>query len=413
MCFEPISEFKVTTEALKVQYPNSEALSKSISEIDVAAELFEYLNEFESEDLDYNFATNGIFGYTSYDAIPLFEDIEFKQTSIEIPLIQYHVFRNIIVFNHFNNELFIIENLTKGEESKIDQIKNIIFNRAIHGFGFETDGEEYSNLTDQEFIENVQKGIQHCNRGNIFQIVLSRKFKQKFRGDEFNVYRALRSVNPSPYLFYFDYGDFKVFGSSPEAQLVIKDQEAVINPIAGTYKRTGIMEEDRKLAEALSNDKKENAEHVMLVDLARNDLSKSGTNVQVKKYKEVEFYSHVIHLVSKVTSKVEKNTNPLQILGETYPAGTLSGAPKHIAMEIIDKTENENRNLYGGAIGFMDFHGNINHAIFIRSFISKNNTLTYQAGAGVVIKSNPESELNEVNNKLAALKRAVELAQTI
>jgi anthranilate synthase component 1 len=413
LCFEPIAEFKATTNTLGIKYPKSETFSKPIKDIDVADELFQFLNHFETEELDLNFVTNGIFGYTSYDAIPLFEDIKFKKDSIEIPLVYYHVFKNIIVFNHFNNELYIIENLIEDEESSLDEIKNLIFNRAINGFQFETIGNENSNVTDKEFIENVKKGMKECEKGNIFQIVLSRKFKQKFKGDEFNVYRALRSINPSPYLFFFDYGDFKVFGSSPEAQLVIKNEEAIINPIAGTYRRTGNLEQDRALAEELLKDEKENAEHVMLVDLARNDLSKSGRNIKVEKYKEVEFYSHVIHLVSKVTSEINKNENPLKILGETYPAGTLSGAPKHIAMEIIDAFENENRNLYGGAIGFIDFKGNINHAIFIRSFMSKGNELTYQAGAGVVIKSDPESELNEVNNKLAALKKAIVLAEEV
>ena len=413
LCFEPIAMFKATQQELKIKYPNSKPAITPIQNLNISKELFHFLNQFETDDFGFNFITNGVFGYTSYDAIPLFEEIEFQQNSIEIPLVQYHVFRNIIVFNHFKNELFIIENLLEGEISKLEEIKNIIFNRAIHKFSFETEGKEYSNITNQEFLENVKTGIEHCNRGNVFQLVLSRKFKQPFKGDEFNVYRALRSINPSPYLFFFDYGDFKVFGSSPEAQLVIQDQKAIINPIAGTYKRTGDFNQDQILAEELLKDDKENAEHVMLVDLARNDLSKSGHQTQVERFKEIEYYSHVIHLVSKVKAQLKPNENPLQILGETYPAGTLSGAPKHKAMEIINQLENENRNLYGGAIGFIDFKGNLNHAIFIRSFLSKDNILTCQAGAGIVTKSIPESELNEVNNKLEALKQALKLAETL
>ncbi len=413
LCFNPIAEFKVDQNQLRISYPNSKMESRSIESLDIAEELNSFVDQFETDELHRTFATNGLFGYTSYDAIPLFQPIEFQSSSIEIPLIQYHLFKNLIVFNHFNNELYIVENLLEGEESETEKIKNLLANRAIHQFKFEKDGAETSNVSDEEYLENVKTGIQHCHRGDVFQVVLSRKFKQGFKGDEFNVYRALRSVNPSPYLFYFDYGDFKVFGSSPEAQLVIREQKATINPIAGTYKRTGNQQEDLVLAEALQNDEKENAEHVMLVDLARNDLSISGSKVQVEKYKEIEYYSHVIHLVSKVTSKLRAKENPLKVLGETYPAGTLSGAPKHRAMEIINELENENRNLYGGAIGFMDFHGNINHAIFIRSFLSKGNVLTSQAGAGVVINSKPESELNEVNNKLAALKRAISLAEEL
>ncbi|MCB0478588.1 MAG: anthranilate synthase component I family protein [Crocinitomicaceae bacterium] len=413
LCFEPIAEFKVDDREIQISYPNSKTDIRETGKVEVAEELSLFLNQFESDDLGMPFTTNGLFGYTSYDAIPLFQPIQFQKTAVEIPLIQYHLFRNLIVFNHFNNELYIVENLLEGEEAQTEIIKTLLQNRSIPQYQFQRTGEENSNVDDEAFMKNVENGIAHCQRGDVFQVVLSRKFRQAFKGDEFNVYRALRSVNPSPYLFYFDYGDFKVFGSSPEAQLVIREEKAEIHPIAGTYRRTGDLEQDQQLAEALLQDEKENAEHVMLVDLARNDLSISGTHVQVEKFKEVEYYSHVIHLVSKVSSKLRKQENPLKILGETYPAGTLSGAPKHRAMQIIDGLENENRNLYGGAIGFMDFKGNINHAIFIRSFLSKGNVLTSQAGAGVVINSQPESELNEVNNKLAALKKAIEIAERI
>jgi anthranilate synthase component 1 len=259
----------------------------------------------------------------------------------------------------------------------------------------------------------VEKGIQHCLRGDVFQIVLSRRFEQSFKGDEFNVYRALRSVNPSPYLFFFDYGDYKLMGSSPEAQLIVRNNKAVMHPIAGTFKRTGNDEEDKALSAKLLEDAKENAEHVMLVDLARNDLSRSCTAVTVSHFKQVKFYSHVIHLVSEVVGTLDPGANPFSILAQTFPAGTLSGAPKFKALEIIDGLESTARGYYGGAIGFVGFNGQFNHAIMIRSFLSKDNTLYYQAGAGVVVSSNPESELQEVNNKLNALKRAVVLAASI
>ena len=268
-------------------------------------------------------------------------------------------------------------------------------------------------MTDDDYIEMVKKGISSCYRGDVFQIVLSRRFQQSFTGDEFNVYRALRNINPSPYLFFFDYGDYKLMGSSPEAQLIINNGKAVVHPIAGTFKRTGDDVIDQQKADELQKDPKENAEHVMLVDLARNDLSTVCSNVQVTHYKQVQYYSHVIHLVSEVTGDVDAGTNPFEILFKTFPAGTLSGAPKFKAMQLIDEYEPTSRSFYGGAIGFMGFDGSCNHAIMIRTFLSKNNTLIFQAGAGVVAASKPESELQEVNNKLNALKSAIEMASTI
>ncbi|MCL4151899.1 UNVERIFIED_CONTAM: hypothetical protein GTU68_064025, partial [Idotea baltica] len=280
-------------------------------------------------------------------------------------------------------------------------------------YKFFKDGEISSNLTDDEYKEHVEIAKKHCARGDVFQLVLSKKFKQSFKGDEFNVYRTLRSINPSPYLFYFDYGDFKIFGSSPEAQLVVKDGMAEIHPIAGTFKRSGNDEQDAILAKELSQDEKENAEHVMLVDLARNDLSRHGSQVKVENYREVQFFSHVIHLVSKVTGKKHENTSTMQVVADTFPAGTLSGAPKHRAMQLIEQYEKTSRAFYGGAIGFMDFEGNFNHAIMIRTFLSKNHELHWQAGAGLVSKSNSENELQEVYNKLGALTHAIELAERV
>jgi anthranilate synthase component 1 len=292
----------------------------------------------------------------------------------------------------------------------LDDLIQLILNRSLPQFKFAKEGEETSNQTDEEFLKIINKGIDHCKRGDVFQIVLSRRFQQKFKGDEFTVYRALRSLNPSPYLFYFDYGDYKLFGSSPEAQVSIKGDKAYVNPIAGTYKRTGDDKADAALAEKLLNDEKENAEHTMLVDLGRNDLSKNGSDVKVDVYKEVQFYSHVIHLVSKVSATVPERSS-IKLLGDTFPAGTLSGAPKYMALKLIDQYEPTSRGLYGGAVGLIGLSGNLNHAIVIRSFVSRNNTLSYQAGAGVVALSNPQSELEEVHNKLFALRKAMEKAE--
>ena len=356
---------------------------------------------------------NGLYGYTTYDSVQYFENIEITvpDAPSAIPLMQYSFYRFIIAINHFNDEMTLIENIEEGTASRINEIQTIIDAQAFNTQKFEISGDETSNITGEDFKEYVVKAKAHCKRGDVFQLVLSRQFQQKFKGDEFNVYRALRSINPSPYLFYFDYGSFKLMGSSPEAQIKISGGKATINPIAGTFRRTGDIAEDIKLGKKLSADKKETAEHVMLVDLARNDLSKHADNVTVDVFKEVQYFSHVIHLVSTVSGKLKGN--PIEIVGDTFPAGTLSGAPKYKAMQLIDKYENQSRGFYGGAVGIIGLDGSVNLAIAIRSFVSKSNVLYYQAGAGIVIHSNEEKELQEVNNKLAALKKALTLAEDI
>jgi anthranilate synthase component 1 len=326
---------------------------------------------------------------------------------------RYRLYQYVIAFNHFKDELFILENNINGIESDSALLESLIRSKDVPVYPFKAKGEELSNMSDEDYMEMVKKGITSCHRGDVFQIVLSRRFQQAFTGDEFNVYRALRSINPSPYLFFFDYGDYKLMGSSPEAQLVIKNGKAIVHPIAGTFRRTGDDDKDHLAAELLAGDKKENAEHVMLVDLARNDLSRVCDDVKVSHFKEIQYYSHVIHMVSEVTGKVREGSNVFELLAKTFPAGTLSGAPKFKAMELIDSYEPTARSYYGGAIGFVGFDGSCNHAIMIRTFLSNNNTLTSQAGAGVVVASKPESELQEVNNKLGALKKAIEFAEMI
>ena len=360
-------------------------------------------------------SAQGFFGYTSYDAVPFFEDIKFKEISEEnkIPLLRYRLYQYVIAINHHNDEMFLIENKIEGLKSEAATIENLIQQKNAPVFPFQKTGSEESNLTDEEYRNGVETAKKHCFRGDVFQLVLSRRFQQKFIGDEFNVYRALRNINPSPYLFFFDYGDYKLMGSSPESQLIIKDQKAVIHPIAGTFKRTGNIGEDLKSAEELRKDPKENAEHTMLVDLARNDLSILGKNTTVSKLKEIQFFSHVIHMVSEVTADVSEDQNPYEMIATTFPQGTLSGAPKYRAMQLIDEYEKTSRSFYGGSIGFVGFDGSCNQAIMIRTFLSKNNTLFYQAGAGIVAKSSPENELQEVNNKLGALKKAILKAEKL
>ncbi len=408
ICLKSLASISIENNEIKTKGLGLDKTQEVVRRNQVVDSLQGFIHSFEMES-DY---MNGVFGYTSFDAVQYFDTIKFSNQVNDIPVIHYSFYKYIIQINHFKNELTVLENLVEDEESSIDKILKLIKNTSHPEYRFSLEGEEFSNLTDQDFMKMVSKGKQHCQQGDVFQMVLSRKFSQEFRGDEFNVYRALRSVNPSPYLFYFDFGNFKLMGSSPEAQLKIDRGIATINPIAGTFKRTGNDEEDRTSAEQLAIDPKENAEHNMLVDLARNDLSKHGKNVKVKSYKEVQFYSHVIHLVSEVTAEVEQNKS-IQIFADTFPAGTLSGAPKYRALQLIDEYENTSRGFYGGAIGFFGFDGSINHAITIRSFMSKNNKLTSQAGAGVVINSNEENEMLEVKNKLGALKKALILAEEL
>ena len=443
-------EFKFpgqTPEKTAIQHPT-----------DVPRLLWEFMQRFESKPAEEKpvRAVQGLFGYTTFDAVQFFDTIKLQDRQGQgepanggasssgisggagafggsgasggsgafggsgqdaalpgIPLMRYRLYQYVIAINHFKDELYICENEIAGVESELPLVESLIKSKDLPVYPFRTQGEETSNMKDEEYIRMVEKGISHCHRGDVFQIVLSRRFQQKFTGDELNVYRALRSINPSPYLFFFDYGDYKLMGSSPESQLIIQNGKAIVHPIAGTFKRTGDDETDQQMADKLLVDAKENAEHVMLVDLARNDLSRSCDDVAVTQYRQIQYYSHVIHLVSEVTGKIREGYNPFALLASTFPAGTLSGAPKFKAMELIDTYEPTARSYYGGCIGFMGFDGSCVQAIMIRSLVSKQNTLIYQAGAGVVAASNPESELQEVNNKLGALKKAILFAEQI
>lgn len=415
ICCNPIASIKVQNKKVVQQLPDGTSEEIEIDgNTDLIALIDGFSKRFSTKDNGFKFINNGLFGYMAYDAVRYFESVQIskKENSVEIPDIYYAVYQNIIAINHFKNEAYIFAHCFD-TENNIEEIHQLLRARNFATYNFSKQGEAISNLEDEEYKEHVRLAKKHCQRGDVFQLVLSRRFSQSFKGDEFNVYRALRSINPSPYLFYFDYGDFKIFGSSPEAQLIVKDGKAEIHPIAGTYKRTGNDEKDAELAKKLAADDKENSEHVMLVDLARNDLSRNGNAVNVETYREVQYFSHVIHLVSKVTGQKKKDISTLKIVADTFPAGTLSGAPKHMAMQLIEKYEKTNRAYYGGAIGFMDFKGNFNHAIMIRTFLSKNHTLYYQAGAGLVAASDPDDELQETYNKLGALNKALEIAERI
>jgi anthranilate synthase component I len=426
ICINAIGGIEITsTESIEFKLPRQKperVIVKNVAEVPKL--IWEFMQNFEvkkAESKEAKYA-QGLFGYTTYDAVQFFDTIKLRthhsrltthDSGLAIPLMRYRLYQYVIAVNHFKDELFICENLIPGLESELAVVESLIKSKDVPTYPFSVKGNEGQNMSDEDYIEMVRKGIRSCHRGDVFQIVLSRRFQQCFTGDEFNVYRALRNINPSPYLFFFDYGDYKLVGSSPEAQLIIQNGKAVVHPIAGTYRRTGDDEVDERETERLLKDAKENAEHVMLVDLARNDLSRLCDDVQVAHFREVQYYSHVIHLVSEVMGKVRTGSNPFELLAKTFPAGTLSGAPKFKAMELIDTYEPTPRSYYGGGIGFMGFNGSCNHAIMIRTFLSKNNTLIYQAGAGIVAASNPESELQEVNNKLGALKSAIALAEKI
>ena len=415
ICCNPIASIKVENEVIIKNFPDGTIEEVKITnDVLVADEIDAFSKQFAVENHEFKFITNGLFGFMSYDAVRYFENIKIskKEDSVAIPDIYYAVYQNIIAINHFKNEAYLFAHCYDSNNN-ISELEQLLKVRSFASYNFTKEGPVKTNLEDEAYKEQVAIAKKHCQRGDVFQLVLSRRFSQGFKGDEFNAYRALRSINPSPYLFFFDYGDFKIFGSSPEAQLVVKDGKAEIHPIAGTYKRTGNDEKDAELAKKLAQDDKEISEHVMLVDLARNDLSRNGKLVNVENYREVQYFSHVIHLVSKVTGIKKPSVSTLKIVADTFPAGTLSGAPKHKAMQLIEKYEKTSRGYYGGAIGFMDFKGNFNHAIMIRTFLSKNHQLHYQAGAGLVAASNANDELQETYNKLGALTKALEIAETI
>ena len=415
ICVHPIASVSVEHGMGILRYPDGTETRHAITkDYDTAQLITDFLAQFDIKGTDkHNCA---LFGYTTFNAVRYFENINVKdetQPQNDAPDMQYILYKDYIIFDHFNNSLTLVEMLQEGEEDDLDQLEHDVNNRPYQTYGFRPVGECTSTLTDDEHRENIRKGIKHCLRGDVFQIVLSRRFKQKYEGDDFKLYRALRSINPSPYLFYLDFGGFRIFGSSPETHCRIENGKAYIDPIAGTTKRTGDAEQDRKNALYLKNDPKENAEHVMLVDLARNDLSRNCHDVNVESYKDMQFYSHVIHLVSRVSGTLDEGANSIKTFIDTFPAGTLSGAPKVRAMQLISEYEPHNRGAYGGCVGSIGFDGNLNQAITIRTFVSRNNELWFQAGGGIVAKSDVEYELQEVNNKLGALRKAIAIASEI
>ena len=409
----PVASFSIDHGISVFRLPDGTREERPITEeYHVENALHDFLNRFHVKGEYSNYY--GLYGYTSFNAVRYFENIAVKdsrEATNDAPDMLYILYKYLIVFNDFKNEMLLLEMLAPGEKSELDKVQKAIHNRNYTTYGFRAVGETTSPLTDEEHKANIRRGITHCLRGDVFQIVLSRRFEQRFVGDDFKLYRALRSINRSPYLFYFDFGGFRIFGSSPETHCRIEGTHAYIDPIAGTTKRTGNPEQDAVNARHLHDDPKENAEHVMLVDLARNDLSRNCHDVKVDFYKEMQYYSHVIHLVSRVSGTLNNDADPIKTFIDTFPAGTLSGAPKVRAMQLISELETHNRGAYGGCIGFIGLNGSLNQAITIRTFVSRNGVLWFQAGGGIVAQSNDEYELQEVNNKLGALKKAIIMAE--
>jgi len=408
----PLASISVNHDVVTASYPDGTKCEQPLTpDFTVEAAMNRFMSQFEVSG-DHADAC-GLYGYTTFNAVKYFEQIPVKESRDEMndaPDILYILYKYIIIFNHFKNELTLVEMVANGARSDLNELESAIGNRNFASYNFTVTGPASSTITDEQHKANVARGIKHCLRGDVFQIVLSRRFIQPYAGDDFKVYRALRSINPSPYLFYFDFGGYRIFGSSPETHCKIENDKAYIDPIAGTTRRTGDAMKDRELTEALLADPKENAEHVMLVDLARNDLSRNCHDVRVVFYKEPQYYSHVIHLVSRVCGTLNEGADTIKTFIDTFPAGTLSGAPKVKAMQLISEIEPHNRGAYGGCIGFIGLNGELNQAITIRTFVSRNNELWYQAGGGIVAGSNEENELQEVNNKLGALKKAIDLA---
>lgn len=411
----PIASIRINHGVATFVFPDGQQEERNISDdYQVEQAIREFISHFQVKGEYAGYC--GLYGYTTFNAVRYFEKIQVKDSTDaknDAPEILYILYKYLIVFNDYKSEMVLIEMLGEGESAHLSEVEKAIHNRNYTTYDFRAVGPATSTLTDEEHKANIRQGIAHCMRGDVFQIVLSRRFIQRYEGDDFKLYRALRSINPSPYLFYFDFGGFRIFGSSPETHCKIEDGKATIDPIAGTTRRSGDKETDTQLTKALLADPKENAEHVMLVDLARNDLSRNCHNARVEFYKEPQYYSHVIHLVSRVSGDMDEDSNPIRTFIDTFPAGTLSGAPKVRAMQLISELEPHSRGAYGGCIGFIGLNGTLNQAITIRTFVSRNNELWFQAGGGIVAQSNEENELQEVNNKLGALKKAIQLAEQL
>ena len=403
-------------------------------------ELEKVINEYRLyKNPELNHFVGGAVGYLSYDLVKYFENIKLTKSKLLLPEIMLYLTGVVIVFDHFLNRMKIIstvkieksigkdkdKNFNNAEKAffqsiqKIEEIESKIFSSSKNGnvdnFPYHADNTKKfdfnSNFSKQKFLEAVKKAKKYIIDGEAFQIVLSQRFSIDSLSNPFNIYRALRTTNPSPYMYYINFGKFKIIGSSPEPLIKINGRKILTCPIAGTKKRGASPKEERFLVSSLLNDEKEMAEHNMLVDLSRNDLGRvcKFGSIKIKKYMSVEKYSHVIHLVSRIEGTLDKISTIYDALKSTFPAGTLTGAPKIRAMQIISELEPDCRGPYGGVVGYFGYDGSLDTCITIRTAIIKDGKAYIQAGAGIVYDSVPENEWNETLNKAGALFKAIKL----
>ena len=412
----PKSKIKIYGDQLEVD-------GKTCKESDPMEYLKDQMEKFQSPVMeDFPKLTGGLIGYFGYDMIRHVEKRLQNVPEDDLCMPESHLCRydEIIVYDHLAGKVVIIQNIQRGENIKkqyqqMEDRAQLLLKKMERPVSLQKDyfvGEDVkvsSNLTKEEYEEAVRKAKKYIRNGDIFQVVLSQRFEVEAQVDPFDVYRCLRTSNPSPYLYFFDFGDYQVVGASPEKLVSVIGNVVETKPIAGTVKRGSTPEEDDMLVKQLVHDPKERAEHTMLVDLGRNDVgkvSKFGT-VQVKNFMTVEKYSKVTHLVSDVQGELREDRTALDALMSVLPAGTLSGAPKVRAMEIIDELEGKKRGVYGGTVGYLGFDGNIDTCIAIRTVVFKGGKGYVQAGAGIVADSIPEKEYAETNNKALAVIQAI------
>lgn len=373
--------------------------------------------------------TGGIVGYLGFENVGLIEDvIKFDgKDELNTPDSIFGLFNTVIAFDHYKHQLIIISNAHLDDytdtESAYNQakkeiaiIKQTLRKPLEYSSKFSLTDEQYEQFDPESFYDDVKKGKNNIYEGDVFQLVLSKRFRSGYKGDPLNVYRALRIINPSPYMYYMEFGnDLTVIGTSPEDLIKVKDRKATILPIAGTRKRGKTDEDDLRLEKDLLDDPKEIAEHQMLVDLARNDLGRvcNFDTVELTEKMTIHRFSHVMHIVSRVEGMLKDDKDCIDALTASFPAGTVSGAPKIRAIQLINEYEKLKRNVYAGAVGYIDFGGNMDMCIAIRTLFAKDNTMFWQAGAGIVADSKPELELKEIRNKSAVLLSALKHAEVI
>ncbi|PLS16529.1 anthranilate synthase component I [Bacillus sp. M6-12] len=369
------------------------------------------LDEAEIPDVQLPFF-GGAVGYLGYDVIRQYEEIgSVSADELQMPEAHFMFYRDIICYDHAEQSVYIIALKTRNEQkedllARIAEKKKQILGNSSGEEPLKLERLEFKpSISQHRFEQMVEKAKEAIIAGEIFQVVLSQRLKADYHSDPFIIYRKLRLSNPSPYMFYIDFADYVVLGSSPESLIKVKNREVITNPIAGTRKRGETKEEDMCLETNLLEDEKELAEHKMLVDLGRNDLGRvcEVGSIEIPVYMKIERYKYVMHIVSEVSGMLTKNMSGLDALAACLPAGTVSGAPKIRAMSLISELEDSKRGVYSGAVGYVSFNGDLDFALAIRTMVIKDNTAFVQAGAGIVYDSVPETEFEETLNKAKAL----------